>query len=223
MCKTILVIEDEPSIQRILKAFLEDAGYRVVLAGDGLEGVARFRACGPELVLLDLMLPKMDGFSVCQLLRRESRTPVIMLTALDDEDSQLKGFDVLADDYITKPFSMPLVLRRIEAVLRRGERPEQSGPVLLHQGIRLDTERRQVQVKGRPVSLTAREFEILRTLLEHPGRVYTRDSLLDLVWGYDYFGDPKIVNTHIKNLRRKLGDACIETVRGVGYRAGGEA
>ena len=119
MSKLILVIEDEPAIQNILRAFLLDAGYRVALADDGPAGVDRFRADPPDLVLLDLMLPGMDGFAVCQVLRRESRVPIIMLTALDDDDSQLKGFDALADDYITKPFSMPLVLKRIEAVLRR--------------------------------------------------------------------------------------------------------
>lgn len=119
MAKTILIIEDEASIQNIVRAFLEDAGYTVYAAGDGLEGIEIFRRCNPDLVLLDLMLPKIDGFAVCEILRKESRTPIIMLTARDDDASQMKGFDVLADDYIIKPFSMPLVLRRIEAVLRR--------------------------------------------------------------------------------------------------------
>ena len=121
MSKTILIIEDEISIQNIVRAFLEDAGYTVFCAGDGLEGIEIFRKCNPDLVLLDLMLPKIDGFAVCEILRKESRTPIIMLTARDDDASQMKGFDVLADDYIIKPFSMPLVLRRIEAVLRRTE------------------------------------------------------------------------------------------------------
>ena len=119
MAKTILIIEDETAIQNIVRAFLEDAGYTVYSAGDGLEGIETFRRCNPDLVLLDLMLPKIDGFAVCEILRKESRTPIIMLTARDDDASQMKGFDVLADDYIIKPFSMPLVLRLIEAVLRR--------------------------------------------------------------------------------------------------------
>ena len=121
MSKMILIIEDEESIQNIIKAFLEDAGYTVVLAADGLEGIEQFRENKPDLVLLDLMLPKIDGFAVCEILRKESRVPIIMLTALDDEDSQMKGFDALADDYITKPFSMPVVMKHIEAVLRRAE------------------------------------------------------------------------------------------------------
>ena len=125
--KTILIIEDEAPIQNILKAFLEDAGYRVVLAGDGVDGIARFHECRPDLVLLDLLLPKVSGFAVCEILRQESAVPVIMLTALDDDGSQMKGFDVMTDDYITKPFSMPLVLRRIEAVLRRADGKGVSG------------------------------------------------------------------------------------------------
>ncbi len=121
MPKTILVIEDEESIQNIIKAFLEDAGYTVILATDGLEGIEQFRKYRPDLVLLDLMLPKIDGFAVCEILRKESHVPIIMLTALDDDASQMKGFDALADDYITKPFSMPVVMKHIEAVLRRAE------------------------------------------------------------------------------------------------------
>ena len=122
MSKMILIIEDEESIQNIIKAFLEDAGYTVVLAADGMEGIEQFRANKPDLVLLDLMLPKIDGFAVCEILRKESHVPIIMLTALDDDDSQMKGFDALADDYITKPFSMPVVMKHIEAVLRRPNR-----------------------------------------------------------------------------------------------------
>ena len=140
MAKTILIIEDEISIQNIVRAFLEDAGYTVYGAGDGLEGIEIFRRCNPDLVLLDLMLPKIDGFAVCEILRKESRTPIIMLTARDDDASQMKGFDVLADDYIIKPFSMPLVLRRIEAVLRRAEQGTEEEPSV----IRYKEERKSV-------------------------------------------------------------------------------
>ena len=218
MGKTILIIEDEKSIQNILRAFLEDAGYMVVLADDGIDGVSEFHAHKPDLVLLDLMLPKVDGFAVCELLRKEADTPIIMLTALDDEDSQMKGFDALADDYITKPFSMPLVLRRIEAVLRRAENNGVAASVLHYRNISLNTESYKVFVDGQSVLLTAREFEILRLLMENPGRVYTRDNLLNLIWNYDFAGDEKIVNTHIKNIRKKLGVDCIDTIRGVGYK-----
>ena len=219
MSKMILIIEDEESIQNIIKAFLEDAGYTVVLAADGLEGIEQFRVNKPDLVLLDLMLPKIDGFAVCEILRKESHVPIIMLTALDDDDSQMKGFDALADDYITKPFSMPVVMKHIEAVLRRAEQGAGvETNILRYKDLTLDTDSFTVLVKDESVSLTIREFEILKLLVENQGRVFTRESLLDSIWGYDYFGDEKIVNTHIKNIRKKLGVDYIETIRGAGYK-----
>lgn len=219
MSKTILIIEDEKAIQNIIKAFLEDAGYTTVLADDGLEGIEQFHKCSPDLVLLDLMLPKIDGFAVCELIRKESSIPVIMLTARDDDDSQIKGFDALADDYITKPFTMPLVMRRIEAVLRRTEQGNQTENTVIHyKNISLDIDSFTLLVNGENISLTTREFEILKLLLENQGRVFTRDNLLNTIWGYDYFGDAKIVNTHIKNIRSKLGVDYIDTIRGVGYK-----
>ena len=219
MSKRILIIEDERSIQNVIKAFLEDAGYTVILAGDGLEGVEQFRLHKPDLVLLDLMLPKIDGFAVCEILRKESRVPIIMLTALDDDDSQLKGFDALADDYITKPFSMPVVMKRIEAVLRRAEQGSTApSSVIRYKEITLDTDSLTVLVGALSVSLTAREFDILKLLLENQGRVVSREKLLDSIWGYGYIGDEKIVNTHIKNIRKKLGVDYIETIRGAGYK-----
>lgn len=218
MPKSILVIEDEKPIQNILKAFLEDAGYQVAVADDGIAGITAFHKEAYDLVLLDIMMPKMDGYTVCEMIRNESDTPIILLTALDDEDSQMKGFDLLADDYITKPFSMPLVLRRIEAVLRRAKNVEGAGSILAYHEIQVDVEKYKVFVSGREVSLTAREFEILRLFMENQGRVFTREQLLDLIWNYDYLGDDKIINTHIKNIRKKLGVECIKTIRGVGYR-----
>lgn len=219
MSKMILIIEDEESIQNIIKAFLEDAGYTVVLAADGMEGIEQFRANKPDLVLLDLMLPKIDGFAVCEILRKESRVPIIMLTALDDDDSQMKGFDALADDYITKPFSMPVVMKHIEAVLRRAEQGGAApNTVIRYKEITVDTDSLTVLVGTERVSLTTREFEILKLLLENQGRVVSRERLLDTVWGYDYIGDEKIVNTHIKNIRKKLGVDYIETMRGAGYK-----
>lgn len=217
MGKRILVIEDEASIQNILRIFLEDAGYQVTLADDGMDGIAAFHKDSFDLVLLDIMMPRLDGYSVCEMIRNESSTPVILLTALDDEDNQMKGFNLLADDYITKPFSMPLVLKRMEAVLRRARSGEKSS-VLVYQNVQLDTENYKVFVEGKGVTLTAREFDILRLLMENQGRVFTREQLLDIIWNYDYLGDDKIINTHIKNIRKKLGVDCIETIRGVGYR-----
>ena len=219
MPKTILVIEDEKPIQSVLKAFLVDAGYTVLLAGDGVEGLEKFHQHRPDLVLLDILLPGIDGFAVCKTLRLESRVPIIMLTALDDDASQMKGFDAMADDYITKPFSMPLVLRRIEAVLRRSEQGMQSEPAVIHyKDLTMDTDSFTVRIGQELVPLTTREFEILKFLLENQGRVFTRDHLLNSIWGYDFFGDEKIVNTHIKNIRKKLGAEYIETIRGVGYK-----
>lgn len=218
MKQKILVIEDEPSIQNIIRAFLEDAGYEVSSAVDGAAGIAQFHKEHPDLVLLDLMLPKVDGYTVCEIIRKESKTPIIMMTALDDEDSQIKGFDALADDYITKPFSMPLVLRRIEAVLRRGEMSECDTQVLLYKEICMNLDRHEVFVDGVLIDLTAREFDILKLFMENPGRVFTRESLLSLIWHYEFMGDEKIINTHVKNTRKKLGADYIETIRGVGYK-----
>lgn len=218
MDKTILIIEDEKAIQNILKAFLKNEGYTVILADDGIDGITKFHECNPDLILLDLLLPKIDGFAVCEIIRKESKVPIIMLTALDDDDSQIKGFDALADDYITKPFSMPLVVRRIDAIFRRTDEHIQNASVIRYKNICLDTESYEISVDGKNVSLTAREFDILKLLLENQGRVFSRDNLLNSIWGYNYFGDEKIVNTHVKNIRRKLGIDCIETVRGVGYK-----
>ena len=224
--KKILVVEDEESIRRIIRAFLEEAGYSVEMAGDGVEGVAKFRSFHPDLVLLDVMLPKADGFAVCEIIRSESDAPIIMLTALDDDASQMKGFDALADDYVTKPFSMPLVIKRIEAVLRRAESSKTGDGagegILRWRGVVLDPKGFSVSVDGSPLELTAKEFEILKALLENPGRVFTRQNLLERAWGEGWFGDERIVNTHVKNIRRKLGVDCIETVRGVGYRVAKE-
>ena len=215
MSKTILIIEDEIAIQNTIKAFLEDAGYIIILASDGIMGIELFKKHTPDL---DLMLPKIDGYAVCEILRKESTTPIIMLTARDDDESQMKGFDVLADDYITKPFSMPLVLKRIEAVLRRTDMQDITSSTIRYRNIRLNTESYEVFVDDKSVSLTAREFEILKLLLENQGRVFSRETLLNRIWNYDFFGDEKIVNTHIKNIRKKLEVDCIETIRGVGYR-----
>jgi len=215
----ILVVEDDPDINKLLCRILEGAGYACRPAFSGSEAALWAGQYEYDLVLLDLMLPKIDGFAVCEILRKESRTPIIMLTARDDDASQMKGFDVLADDYIIKPFSMPLVLRRIEAVLRRAEQGTEEEPsVIRYKEITLDAENYEVLVGTDEVSLTSREFEILKLLLENPGKVFSRESLLDSVWGYEYYGDQKIVNTHIKNIRKKLGVDYIETIRGVGYK-----
>ena len=216
--KRILIVEDEPDIQELLCAYLQDAGYETETAGDGVEALDRFRAQAFDLVLLDVLLPKIDGFGVCEVIRRSSQVPVVMLTALDGEAQQLRGFGLNIDDYVTKPFSMPILLRKLAAVLRRagGDAP---GRCLRYRGLTLDPDAVEVRLDGRVLEqLTAREFELLRELLSSPGRVFTREILLAKLWGYDFFGDERVVDSHIKNLRKKLGVDYIETVRGVGYR-----
>lgn len=217
MLPKILIVEDEPSIQSVLKELLTDAGYDTATASDGVEALERFQRDKYDLVLLDIMMPELDGYSVCKAIRETSGTPVIMLTALDDEEAQVKAFELQADDYITKPFSIRLVLLRIEAVLRRASE-HTTGSALRCREIQLDMDAMEVCVAGKPIALTRIEYELLRLFMEHPGRVFTRENLLNMVWGYDYMGDEKAVNIHIMNLRRKLGIDPIETIRGVGYR-----
>ena len=217
MDKKILIIEDETAIQKILSEPLTFAGYDVTIASDGMQGINTFHGQKFDLILLDIMLPKIDGYTVCEMIRQESQIPIILLTALDTEDAQIKGFDKLADDYITKPFSIKLVLKRVEALLRRTSSDVVSD-ILHYKEISLHEAERKVTVLGNEVTLTHLEFEILLLLLKNKGRVFTRDDLLNFVWGYDFVGDEKGVNFHIMNLRRKLGVDCIETVRGVGYR-----
>lgn len=215
--KRILVIEDEPDIQEMLCAYLRDAGYSVSAASDGIQAMDCFHRESWDLILLDLMLPKIDGYGVCELIRRESDVPVIMVTALDTEENQIRGFDLQIDDYVTKPFSMPILLRKIAAVLRRTGSDAESRQ-LFYRDIVMDLDAYRVTVDGALLDLTTREFELLKELLQNQGRVLTRSVLLGQLWNYDFIGDERIVDSHIKNLRKKLNRDYIETVRGVGYR-----
>ena len=217
--KQLLVVEDEPDIQELLQNFLEAAGYQVVVAGGGVAALTCFQQQVFDLVLLDVMLPKIDGYGVCELIRHTSQVPVVMLTALESEENQLRGFDLQIDDYITKPFSMPVLLRKIEAVLRRSGQQTGSDCRILRYGcLELDLDGYQVFVRQQPIELTRREFELLQLLLMNQGRVLTRPMLLQQLWRYDFVGDERVVDTHIKNLRKKLQVDYIETIRGVGYR-----
>lgn len=220
--KKILIVEDEPEIRELLCHYLTHEGYEVVGTEDGVTALSSFSKEPFDLVLLDIMIPKIDGFGVCEVIKKQSDVPVIFLSALGDEQSLLKGYDVLADDYVTKPFSMPVLLRKVHAILRRGDTVSASKQtsILMCGRINVDLNTMEVLVDGESVELTAREFDLLVLLLKNPGRVYTREMLLDLLWDYNAFVDERIVDSHIKNLRHKLGDAgtCIETVRGRGYR-----
>lgn len=221
----ILVVEDNHDYQELLQNFLENANHIVTTANDGNKALESISNHSYDLILLDLMLPGIDGFDVCDAIRKISDTPVIMLTALDSEAYQIRGYKLRIDDYITKPVSMALLLQKVEAVLRRTMLPAaqsvQCTPETLHfEKIALDLNTHTVCIADKPVDLTLREFEILRELMLTPGNVVTRRSLIEKLWGYDFsISDTRIVDTHMKNIRRKLGAAdCIETVRGVGYK-----
>lgn len=217
--KKILIVEDDVCIQALLHDFLQEAGYDVTIAADGVEALARYSEEAFDLVLLDLMLPKIDGYGVCEVIRKKSDIPIIMLTALESEQHQVKGLDLQADDYITKPFSVPVLIRKIAAVLRRSSKQEDTPQTMQYKDLTLDLDGYKAYVKKENMDLTPREFEILRELLSHRGRILTRQNLLQTLWKYEFFGEERIIDTHIKNLRKKLGDAdYIETIRGVGYR-----
>ena len=225
MSEKILIIEDEIDIQNFLKDVLEDCGYLVTTACDGMDGFTLFQHEQFALILLDVMMPKIDGYVVLEMIRKESDIPVIMLTALGQEKNQIKGFDLQADDYIVKPFSMKIVLKRIEAALRRTRKTNttEQPNLLTHKDLTLDPVGCVVQMAGNAVTLTNTEYQILKTLLENKNRVLTREQLLNDVWDYDFYGSDRVVNVHIGNIRKKLGADYIETIRGVGYKIASES
>lgn len=215
----ILIVEDDFDIQELLQNFLQEAGYAITVANDGIEAIDIFANNQFDLILLDIMLPKIDGFGVCELIRKQSQVPIIMLTALGGEEEQIRGLDLQVDDYITKPFSMPVLVRKIAAVLRRTNHLQgDQHCTISYQNLILDLDSYTATVDGNTYELTQREFAVLRELLTNQGRVMTRQNLLDKLWRYDFYGDERVVDTHIKNLRKKLGIAFIQTIRGVGYK-----
>lgn len=217
--RRILITEDDKEIREHLANYLAREGFEVDCAEDGVVALSLFAANTYDLVLLDIMIPKIDGFGVCEVIKKQSDVPVMFLTALSDDLSQIKGYDLMADDYVTKPFKMPILLRKINALLRRNGKASQDRSISLG-GIVIDLDTMDVTVDGEAVELTTREFDILVTLAKNPGRVFSREMLLNLLWDYNALVDARIVDTHIKNLRRKLGGDYIETVRGRGYRFG---
>ncbi len=216
MNTSILVMEDDANIQELIVEFLKAEGYDVDFASDGLEGIQLFKKKEYDLVLLDIMMPNLDGYSVCKMIRQNSNVPIIFLTALNEETDQLKGFELECDDYITKPFSFNLLIQRVKAVLRRGK-SNLGNDFLIFEKIRLDLNTYSVQINNKNIELTLKEFNILKTLIEKYPQVITRESLLDSIWGYDYYGDTRIVDAHIKNLRKKISLPYIKTVKGIGY------
>jgi DNA-binding response OmpR family regulator len=238
MGQTILIIEDEEGIIHLLSLYLKDAGYEVVVAKDGADGLALHARVHPDLVILDIMLPAIDGFEVCRRIRAWSKTPILMLTARVSEEDRISGLDLGADDYLVKPFSPRELVSRVRAILRRvgnsegGEVPavfaassepsSTANTVLRFPGLTIDLPARRVEVNGTEVALTPTEFDLLTLLAQSPGRVFTREILMNKVWGYDYLGDGHTIDVHISSLRKKI-EACSEqryitTVWRVGYR-----
>ena len=221
----ILVVDDEPSIVDVLTYNLEKSHYHVLIARDGVEALKLTREESPDLVILDLMLPGLDGLEVCRELRKEGDIPIIMLTARDEEVDRVVGLELGADDYVVKPFSVRELLARVKTVLRRTQvEPSAPSDYLSVSSLTLDPSRHEAQWSGTPLSLSALEFELLHTLMRHSGQVLSREQLLNLVWGYDYVGDLRVVDTAVKRLRNKLrahdpdSAELLVTVRSVGYK-----
>ena len=224
MAVSVLVAEDDRNIAELLQMYLEKEGYAVTVAPDGGQALSKYRAIKPDLVLLDVMMPVMDGWSVCRTIRGESQTPIIMLTATGETDDKVSGLKAGADDYITKPYEMKEVLARIEAVLRRtgSAAAEKKARRLAFDKLIIDMDAFELTVDGKKVDTPPKEMELLYHLASSPNRVYTRNQLLDEVWGFDYFGDSRTVDVHVKRLREKLEGVSeqwsLKTVWGVGYK-----
>ncbi|AZJ24358.1 DNA-binding response regulator [Bacillus sp. AR2-1] len=213
----ILVVEDDQEIQELIKQFLMTQQYKVIVASDGLEGMNQFNKQSFDLILLDVMMPNLNGFEVAKMIRSQSNIPIIMLTALEEEQDQMKGFDLGVDDYITKPFSFHVLMRRVEAVLRRSYNQNTDNHFVFKE-IHVDGDAYKVYVNRSEIPLTTKEFEILQLLLQNEKKVLTRESIVEKVWGYEYPGDTRMIDTHIKNIRKKLDIPYIKTVKGIGYK-----
>ena len=224
MATTVLIVEDDRNIAELLQMYLEKEGYAVTIANDGGQGLTKFRAIKPDRVLRDVRMPVMDGWAVCNAIRAEAQTPIIMLTAKSETSDKVQGLKAGADDYITKPFEMREVLARVEAVLRRtaGTSPEKKARRLVFDKLTIDMDAFELTVDGKKIDTPPKEMELLYYLASSPNRVYTRNQLLDEVWGFDYFGDSRTVDVHVKRLREKLEGIseqwCLKTVWGVGYK-----
>jgi DNA-binding response OmpR family regulator len=218
--KTILVVDDERNIVELVRLYLEKEGFTVVAAGDGEQALVQYERCDPDLVVLDVMLPKLDGFEVCRELRRRGDVPILMLTARSEDIDAIVGLELGADDYVTKPFNPRALVARVKAILRRTEVTAKGGRPIQVGNLRIDGRRREASVGDRRLDLRAREFDLLAALARDPGVVLSRDALLEDVWGTDFPGETRTVDVHVAEVRKKLGDdgPQVETIRGIGYR-----
>jgi DNA-binding response OmpR family regulator len=223
--KTILLVDDEPHIIELIKLYMVGEPYNIESASSGTEALSKFASLKPALIVLDLMLPEIDGWEVCRRIRRESDVPIIMLTARTDAVDKIVGLELGADDYVGKPFNARELVARIKAVLRRASAPERSltagRPPVDYGNTRIDQDRHEVTIEGNQVELRAKEFDLLLAFVQHMGLVLERDKLLNIVWGYEYFGDTRTVDVHVAHLRDRLEGSTIniQTIRGVGYKA----
>ncbi|MEG0152069.1 MAG: response regulator transcription factor [Cellulosilyticaceae bacterium] len=217
MGRKILVIEDNLDIQELIKEFLLSENYQVDTANDGVEGIEKFNKGEYDLIILDIMMPKLDGYGVCKIIRSKSSVPIIMLTALNEERDEVKGFELQVDDYITKPFSFNVLIKRVEAMMRRTY-GDKNDSIIEFNNIKINKDSYDAYINENEVELTTKEFDILRILMENKGNVIKREVFLDKLWGYDFYGDTRVIDTHIKNIRKKLQTDYIKTVKGVGYK-----
>ena len=219
MSYKILVVEDDNQIQELIVEFLSSQGYKVDMANDGVEGYEKFKKDKYDLVILDVMMPKINGWDVCREIRENSKVPIIMLTAKGAENDELLGFELGVDEYISKPFSPKILVARVEAILRRANKYS-ANDTIEFEGIVVDKAAHQVTVDGKPIELSYKEFELLTYFVENAGIALSREKILNNVWNYDYFGDARTIDTHVKKLRSKLGDKgeYIKTVWGMGYK-----
>ena len=218
MSYKILVVEDDNQIQELIVEFLSSQDYDVDVANDGVEGYEKFKENKYDLVILDVMMPRLDGHALCKMIRNlDKEVSIIFLTALGDEESEIKGFDLKADDYISKPFSFNILIKRVEAVLRRKQKEEKEDTILEFEGLKLDLQTFKSYIDNEEIELTLKEFNILKLMINSYPTVVSREKLIEKIWGYEYFGDTRVIDAHMKNIRKKIKKDYIKTIKDVGY------
>lgn len=218
MGERILVVEDDKKIQELIEEFLLSQNYKVTCADDGIEGYEKYRESKFDLIILDVMMPKLDGHDLCKMIRKKDKeVPIIFLTALGEEDDEVTGFDLEADDYITKPFSFNVLIRRVEVALKRSNKVNNDLDIMRYKDLSLDMKRYKVFIKEEEIELTLKEFNILKLLISQYPRVVPRETIIEKVWQYDFFDDTRVIDAHVKNLRKKIVANYIKTVKGIGY------